>query len=172
MNRTEQDQFAAFVRARSTALLRTAHLLTGDIGHGEDLLQQALERLARHWRRIHGDPEPYVRRTLINLATDRWRLRGRRPIETSLDPLEPMSTTDAHKQVEERFDLIHAMRSLTARQRAVLVLRYFEDLSEEDVARLMGCSVGTVKSTGSRALAALRIRSDVTPSSDTMGSLR
>ena len=152
----EQDDFAAFVRARSTALLRTAHLLTGDRGHAEDLLQQALERLARHWRRIDTSPEGYVRRTMVNLATDRWRLRGRRPQETGTELTDDGAIDGGHGSVEDRLDLVQAMSVLTPRQRAVLVLRYFDDLSEQDTAAAVGCSVGTVKSTTSRALAKLR----------------
>jgi RNA polymerase sigma-70 factor (sigma-E family) len=152
----EQDEFASFVRARSTALLRTAHLLTGDRGHAEDLLQQALERLARHWRRIDGDPEAYVRRTLVNLATDRWRLRARRPREAGAVDDADRAVEGGQRSVEDRLDLVQAMGVLTSRQRAVLVLRYFDDLSEQDTAAVVGCSVGTVKSTTSRALAKLR----------------
>lgn len=152
----QQEDFNAFVLARSNALLRTAHLLTGDRGHAEDVLQQALERLARHWRRIDGEPDAYVRRTLVNLATDRWRLRARRPQETGADGLERRPAADAHARVDDRLDLIAALRTLPPRQRAVLVLRYFDDLTEAETAHLIGCSVGTVKSTTSRALARLR----------------
>lgn len=152
----EQADFSAFVLARSNGLLRTAHLLTGDRGHAEDLLQQALERLARQWRRIDGEPDAYVRRTLVNLATDRWRRRSRRPPETGPDRLAALSAADAHGRTEDRLDLVAALRTLPARQRAVLVLRYFDDLSEAETAHLLGCSVGTVKSTTSRALARLR----------------
>lgn len=155
----QSDEFEAFVLARSPALLRTAHLLTGDRGHGEDLLQQALERLYRHWRRIEGDPEGWVRRTMVNLATDRWRRRARRPQEVGRPPPDRAATGDAHGAVEDRFDLVLALRTLTARQRAVLVLRYFDDLPEAQVAQLLGCSVGTVKSTSSKALARLREQS-------------
>ena len=150
------EEFEAFVVARSPALLRTAHLLTGDRGHGEDLLQQALERLYRHWRRIDGDPEGWVRRTMVNLATDRWRRRARRPAEVGRALPDAPAPGDDHRAVEERYDLVRALRTLTARQRAVLVLRYFDDLPEAQVAALMGCSVGTVKSTSSKALARLR----------------
>jgi RNA polymerase sigma-70 factor (sigma-E family) len=148
--------FEAFVLARSPALLRTAHLLTGDQGHGEDLLQQALERLYRHWRRIDGDPEGWVRRTMVNLATDRWRRRARRPQEVGRALPDRAAAGDPHGAVEDRYDLVLALRTLTARQRAVLVLRYFDDLPEAQVAALLGCSVGTVKSTSSKALARLR----------------
>lgn len=156
LDAAQQAEFSAFVRARSGPLLRTAHLLTGDRGHAEDLLQQALERLARHWRRIDGDPEAWVRRTLVNLATDRWRLRARRPVEWGADGVDRPAVDVAHQSVEDRLDLVRALAVLTPRQRAVLVLRYFDDLSEADTARLVGCSVGTVKSTASRALARLR----------------
>lgn len=145
--------------ARSPALLRTAHLLTGDRGHGEDLLQQALERLCRHWRRIDGDPEGWVRRTMVNLAHDRWRRRARRPQEVARDLPDTAAAGNPHAGVEQRYDLVLALRTLSARQRAVLVLRYFDDLSEAQVAELLGCSVGTVKSTSSKALARLREQS-------------
>lgn len=156
LSQAEQEDFNAFVLSRSSALLRTAHLLTGDRGHAEDLLQQALERLVRHWRRIDGEPDAYVRRTLVNLATDRWRLRARRPQESEPDGLDDLPAADGHGSVEDRLDLVAALRILTARQRAVLVLRYFDDLSEAHTAHLLGCSPGTVKSTTSRALARLR----------------
>ena len=159
---SRDEHFEAFVSARSPALLRTAHLLTGDRGHGEDLLQQALERLYRHWSRIDGDPEGWVRRTLVNLSTDRWRHRGRRPQEGGVLP-DHADPTDAHTLVEHRHDLVLTLRSLTPRQRAVLVLRYFDDLSEAQVAAALGCSVGTVKSTTSRALAALRAQAATSP---------
>jgi RNA polymerase sigma-70 factor (sigma-E family) len=150
------EEFDSFVGARSGALLRTAHLLTGDRGHAEDLLQQALERLYRHWGRIDGDPEGYVRRTLVNLAADRWRRRSRRPQEAGQELPDTPARGDAHRAVEDRYDLVRALRTLTSRQRAVLVLRYFDDLSEAEAARVLGCSVGTVKSTSSKALARLR----------------
>lgn len=166
---TAQDQdFEAFVIARSPALLRTAHLLTGDRGHGEDLLQQALERLYRHWRRIDGDPEGWTRRTMVNLSTDRWRRLARRPQEAGRPLPDQAATDDVHDVVERRYDLVLALRSLTARQRAVLVLRFFDDLPEAQVAEALGCSVGTVKSTQSKALARLRAQSrpaDLTRSS-------
>ena len=161
--------FEQFVLARGDALLRTAHLLTGDRGHAEDLLQTALERLARSWRRIDGDPEGYVRRTLANLATDRWRQRGRRVREVPDGEYDRASPGDPVLAVEQRHDLVRALQTLTPRQRAVLVLRYFDDLPEAQVADALGISVGTVKSTGSKALARLRAAS--TPAT-TSGSSR
>ena len=156
--RTDEEQaFVAFVHARSKPLLRTAHLLTGDLQRAEDLLQTAFERVARKWSRLDGDPEAYLRRTLVNLATDRWRLAGRRVHEVPRIVLPDQPTADdAIHQAESRHDLIRALDQLGRRQRAVLVLRYFDDLSEKDVAEALGCSVGTVKSTSARALARLR----------------
>jgi RNA polymerase sigma-70 factor (sigma-E family) len=147
--------FADFVRNRSTPLLRTAHLLTGDRQRAEDLLQTAFERLAKRWSRLEGDPEAYLRRTLVNLATDRWRLSGRRVHEVPLDS-DNGGPSGALDQVESRHDLVRALGRLTSKQRAVLVLRYFEDLPEKDVALALDTSVGNVKSTTARALARLR----------------
>lgn len=151
----DERAFAEFVRARTRPLLRTAHLLVGDRHRAEDLLQTAFERLARRWTRLEGDPEAYLRRTLVNLSTDRWRRAGRRPREVALD-LDRIGEGEALEQVEARHDLVRALDRLTAKQRAVLVLRYFEDLSEKDVAAALDCSVGNVKSTTARALARLR----------------
>lgn len=155
MRAVDERAFAAFVRARTRPLLRTAHLLVGDRHRAEDLLQTAFERLARRWTRLEGDPEAYLRRTLVNLSTDRWRRAGRRPREVALD-LDRIGEGEALEQVEARHDLVRALERLTAKQRAVLVLRYFEDLSEKDVAAALDCSVGNVKSTTARALARLR----------------
>lgn len=157
MRAAHSTEFEAFVTGRSTALLRTAHLLTGDRGHAEDLLQSALERLARHWHAIEGDPEGWVRRTMVNLATDRWRRRARRVREAGSEAPDRAVAGDGSLAVEQRVDLVAQLSALTARQRAVLVLRYYDDLSEAEVAAVLGCSVGTVKSTASRALAALRV---------------
>jgi RNA polymerase sigma-70 factor (sigma-E family) len=156
----DEVAFAAFVRSRSTPLLRTAHLLTGDRHRAEDLLQTAFERLARRWSRLEGDPEAYLRRTLVNLATDRWRLSGRRVREVQLDA-DSGGPSGALDQVESRHDLVRALGQLTSKQRAVLVLRYFEDLPEKDVAHALDTSVGNVKSTAARALARLRDLADL-----------
>ena len=156
MRAAHTAEFEAFVLSRSSVLLRTAHLLTGDRGHAEDLLQTALERLARHWHRIDGDPEGWVRRTMVNLSTDRWRRRVRRVHEVGDLPVHQAAAGDQTLVVEQRLDLVAQLRTLTARQRAVLVLRYFDDLPEAEVAAVLGCSVGNVKSTSSRALVRLR----------------
>lgn len=148
------DGLAAFVAARGHALLGRAVLLTGSRAAGEDLLQASLERLLRHWGRVHGDPEPYLRQTMTRLAVDQWRFRRRRP-EVFAD-VEPSASDDEAEVRAVRSDLIDALRQLPARQRAVIVLRYLDDLTEAETAAVLGCSVGTVKSTCSRGLARLR----------------
>ncbi|MEU2612333.1 SigE family RNA polymerase sigma factor [Micromonospora sp. NPDC007271] len=151
--------FETFVEGRSTALLRTAYLLTGDRGHAEDLLQTALLRTARHWSRARDAPEAYVRRVLVNLSRDRIRWLFRRPREAPMppDPDSVVNAVDAgYEQVTERRVVIRALARLPIRQRQVIVLRFFEDLSVEQTAEVLGCSTGTVKSYTSRALASLR----------------
>jgi RNA polymerase sigma-70 factor (sigma-E family) len=150
--------FEAFVEGRSTALLRTAYLLTGDRGHAEDLLQTALMRTARHWSRARDAPEAYARRVLINLSRDRIRTLFRRPREAPMPP-DPtnLRTVDApYDQVADRRAVVRALSQLPTRQRQVVVLRFFEDLSVDQTAELLGFSAGTVKSYTSRALTKLR----------------
>jgi RNA polymerase sigma-70 factor (sigma-E family) len=150
--------FEAFVRERSTALLRTAYTLTGDRGHAEDLLQVALARTARHWSRIAADPEAYVRKILFNLSQDRVRSRRRRPAEstvsTDLDAV--LSVAAGDDRIADRHVMTQALSRLPISQRQVVVLRFVEDLSVDDTARLLGVSAGTVKSQTSRALTRLR----------------
>src|SRR4029453_17118115 len=144
----------ALVAERGSALLGTAVLLAGSRVAGEDLLQAALERLVRHWGRVRGDKEGYLRRTLYHLAVDQWRSRRRRP--EVLAEVEPPGQPDGTDAVHLRDALVQALATLPPRQRAVLVLRYWEQLSEVEAAEVLGCSVGTVKSTASRGLARLR----------------
>ncbi|MEU9738421.1 SigE family RNA polymerase sigma factor [Micromonospora chersina] len=144
----------ALVAERGGALLATAVLLTGSRVAGEDLVQAALERLMRNWHRVHGDREGYLRRTLYHLAVDRWRLRRRRP--EVLADVEPPGQPDGTDALHLRQALVQALGLLPPRQRAVLVLRYWEQLSEVEAAEVLGCSVGTVKSTASRGLTRLR----------------
>lgn len=151
--------FDEFVAAASVRLLTLAMLLTG--GHraeAEDLLQDVLERAYRRWPRIvrNGGPEPYVRKMLVNAAVDRRRRLRRRPeVPLILDSAD-LVAADQAGQAADRDLLLRAMSELAPRQRAVLVLRYFEDLSEAQIAAMLGCSTGTVKSQASRALARLR----------------
>jgi RNA polymerase sigma-70 factor (sigma-E family) len=146
--------FEAFVVGRSPALLRTAVLLTGDRYDAEDLLQTALLRVARHWSRALDHPDAYTRRVLVNLAVDRTRRRRRHPERLGDVPEQPGLTVRI--AVEDRDELLDALRALPARQRATVVLRFWEDLSVAETAGLLGCTEGTVKSATSKALARLR----------------
>lgn len=150
--------FEAFVLDRSAALLRTAFLLIGDRGHAEDLLQTALLRTALKWRNAREHPEAYVRQALVNLARDRWRRSRRRVTEQSVDALPSALAThrDHVDAVIEREAIQRALAALPQRQREVVVLRFFEDLSVADTAAAMRTSEGTVKSYTSRALTQLR----------------
>jgi RNA polymerase sigma-70 factor (sigma-E family) len=144
--------FDEFVAARSRSLLRTAYLLTHDHALAEDLLQTSLAKAWFSWKRIHGEPEPYVRKILVNTYATWWRRKwnGERPT----DELPERATEETSA---EPTDLWTAMERLPRRMRAVVVLRYFEDLTEAQTADALGCSVGTVKSQTSKALAKLRI---------------
>ncbi|MEQ4715544.1 MULTISPECIES: SigE family RNA polymerase sigma factor [unclassified Nonomuraea] len=153
MSGTDHD-FGAFVAARATTLLRVSYLACGDEAEAEDLLQTALERTYRNWDRVrHDNPEPYVRRVIVNTAISRARRRAiLRIIPMRMPPETPARSTD----VDLRHVLMDALRDLPARQRAVVVLRYWEDLSETQTAEVLGCTVGTVKSQASKAMAKLR----------------
>ncbi|HET7736517.1 MAG TPA: SigE family RNA polymerase sigma factor [Nocardioidaceae bacterium] len=145
------DDFEEFVATRRDALLRTAYLLTGNHHDAEDLVQSALIKVVPRWSRIKGRPEPYVRRVLARESVNRWR--GRRWREVTTDRLpEPMQGDST-----EHIGLLEDLRKLSPRQRAVIVLRYFDDLTEADTAAALGISVGTVKSHARDALARLRL---------------
>ena len=146
--------FEEFVRESSPGLLRTAYLLTGDRGYAEDVLQTALLQVARKWRRIRGEPTPYARRAVVNLARNHWRDRFRRPHETAATVEAGYGPPDADVLLQQV--LLPAVMDLPVRQRAVLVLRYFDDLSVEQTADALGCSTGTVKSQTHHALSKLR----------------
>ena len=147
---TGHADFEAFVAARRDALLRTAYLLTGDHHDAEDLVQSALIKVVPKWARIKDHPEPYVRRVLARESGSRWRARRWRELYTDMIP-EAM-----HPDSSDRIALLEDLRRLSRRQRAVLVLRYFDDLTEADTAAALGISVGTVKSHARDALARLR----------------
>jgi RNA polymerase sigma-70 factor (sigma-E family) len=156
---TEEDEaaFDEFLAARSTALLRTAILVCGASSHdAEDLVQNALEKIYRHWSRVrHDNPESYARRIVVNAAISvSRRRRVIREITFARPPDTPVDAPD----VDLRDALLAELRRLPARMRAVLVLRYWEDLSETETAALMGCSAGTVKSQAARGLARIRER--------------
>lgn len=153
-----EDEFREFVAARSAALLRSAYLLAGDWATAEDLLQTALTKTYLAWRRL-GEieaVEPYARRVLVNTATSWWRRRwhGERPTEF----LPERAIADATDEQLDRDLLWKHVKALPARQRAVLVLRFYEDMSEAQTAELLDISPGTVKSQTSRALGTLRQR--------------
>lgn len=144
--------FHAFVVARTPALSRTAYLLTGDAHLAEDLVQTALFKAAKSWHRIQGDPEPYVRRILYTQNVSWWRQRKHVREQTLGAYDAPARATDP----DLRLTLEQALGRLTTRQRTVLVLRYFEDLTEVQTAAALGIGPGTVKSIGRQALARLR----------------
>lgn len=150
--------FEDFVQSGSTRLLRTAHLLTGDRTEAEDLLQMTLMRVARHWRTAETAPGPYATRVLINLTRDRARRARRRVVEAPWAGAETMPAGDAElsDQIARRALLMAALARLPDRQREVLVLRFYGDLSVEETAAATGTSPGTVKSHTSRALARMR----------------
>ncbi|NBE85197.1 SigE family RNA polymerase sigma factor [Micromonospora rubida] len=146
--------FVEFVRAESAGLTRFAYLLTGDRHHAEDLVQVALARVAVRWERLD-EPGAYVRRVLYTQAASWWRWRRARPPE-QLDGFVPDRPAGLGDDADLRVVLQAALARLTVRQRAVLVLRYYEDRTETETADLLGCRVGTVKSQTRHALGRLR----------------
>jgi RNA polymerase sigma-70 factor (sigma-E family) len=156
----EPDRAAAglerFLADRGDHLLRTAVLLAGGKEAAEDLLQAALERLIRRWPTIEGNPEGYLRRTMYHLAADRWRQQSawRRQLRLLRPGLA--AAADPFAEVELRDSLVRLLLQLPPRQRAVIVARYWEQLSEAEAAQVLGCSVGTVKSATARGLRRLR----------------
>ena len=148
------EGFEAWVLARRAAMARSAYLLTGDLHLAEDLVQDTLARVADRWRKVCGNPDAYARTVMHHLAIDRWRRRKARPSEV---------LTDAHPElggfrpdVERRLVLRDALARLTPKQRAMLSLRFYEDLTEVQTAAVLGCSVSTVKSQTRVALERLR----------------
>jgi RNA polymerase sigma-70 factor (sigma-E family) len=150
---TAAESFDAFVLARSRKLVRTAYLLTQDHALAEDLVQTALAKAWFAWSRIEGgDPEPYVRKIIVNTYASWWRRRW-----NGEQPSAELPETAAPLEAEERTDVWQALQRLPRRQRAVVVLRYYEDLTEAETARILGCTTGTVKSQTSKAFAKLRL---------------
>jgi RNA polymerase sigma-70 factor (sigma-E family) len=154
-------EFDRFVRSRSADLARTAYLLTADHQLAEDVVQEALTKLAERWPAVarRGDPEPYVRRVIYTKAIDGWRWRRRRPevLRPDDNPWpESSDRKDDAETIARRIVLRNALARLTPRQRAVLVLRFYEDRTEAQTADLLGCSVNTVKSQTRHALERLR----------------
>jgi RNA polymerase sigma-70 factor (sigma-E family) len=145
--------FEDFARTQGTGLLRLAFALSGDRGRAEDVAQEALARVYLRWRRLD-DPLPYARRIVVNATRDHWRRLGRREVVGL--PEYDVVAADLGGPVVVRAALMAALRGLPHGQRAVLVLRYWQDLTEADTAAALGVSVGTVKSQAHRAVAALR----------------
>lgn len=158
MDKRQTRAFEEFAAESGAELLRIATLLTSDPHTAEDVYQETLQRLAARWSRVD-NPKAFCRRVMHNIVVDQTRARARRPQELRLfdagERSDPRSA-DPHHSVELRPSLRAALDSLTVQQRTVLVLRYFDDRSEAEVARLLGISTGTVKSTASRAVAQLR----------------
>ena len=159
-----RQEFEVFVAEVSGPLLRTAFLMTGNLTDAEDAVQETLLRVARRWHRVRkmGHPLAYARRILVNLMLDEARGTSRRQGELNgifaarTGALSDASAERALQTVDSRLELAGALACLAPRQRAVVVLRYWADLPEAEVAAVLGCSVGNVKSTSSRALARLR----------------
>lgn len=156
------EAFAAFVAARSGALLRTAYLVTGHRHEAEDLLQTALAKTYLGWARIESEQnvEAYVRRSLVTTHISWWRRHRNRERLVDAEPAT-IDRTSADSDLAERDWMWRALAGLPLRQRTVLVLRYYEELSESEIAHVMGCSTGTVKTHASRGLATLRERLDL-----------
>lgn len=149
--------FEAFVAARGPRLLRIAWLLTGDRHLAEDLLQTVLARVWPNWKKIAAEhPEAYVRKAMVHTHASWWRRRWRGEVPYG-DLPDSVTAIDAFANADLEQSLAAAIRTLPVRQRAVVVLRYFEDMSVEDTAATLGCAPGTVKSQASKALRTLRV---------------
>jgi RNA polymerase sigma-70 factor (sigma-E family) len=151
-----EASFERFVLSASPRLLRVAFLLTGDRGEAEDLLQSALVRLVGRWGQICDSPAPYALRVLVNLSRDRHRRLGRRPREVPHDEADGLLSEDDASRLADRDALSQAVRTLPRRQREVVALRFFLDLSVADTAAALQCSEGAVKGYTARALAQMR----------------
>ena len=156
------DGFAAFVHARAPSLLRSAFLLTGDWASAQDLVQVSLVKSWQRWEHLarRDAPEVYVRRVMVNTFVTWRRRRWKGELPTEVLP-ERLVEDPGFDDVERRDALLTALASLPRRQRAVVVLRYFDDLSERQTAEVLCCAVGTVKSSTAKALTHLRADSSL-----------
>ncbi|MFK3983708.1 SigE family RNA polymerase sigma factor [Micromonospora sp. NPDC050397] len=168
MNADLEREFGDFVEARSYALFRTALALTGHRQQAEDLLQTVLAKAVRHWGRIRtGNPEAYLRTALYRQQTSWWRsLRRSREVSTEQVP-ETRTSRDDTAIVDLNLALRQALARLAPKHRAVLVLRYFEDRPDGEIAQILGCTESTVRSQAMRALARLRV---LCPDLDLLGT--
>ncbi|SCF43424.1 SigE family RNA polymerase sigma factor [Micromonospora mirobrigensis] len=169
MTEVVDGEFTAFVQERGDVLLRIAYALAGSQHGAEDLLQNALAKAYARWPRIRGDAEPYVKRILYHDQVSRWRRRSyRAEVPVAVLP-ERAAERDSGQDTDLRLVLRAALLRLPPRQRAVLVLRYLEDMSLEETAAALGCRTGTVASQASRALTKLR---ELVPALDDMTDLK
>lgn len=155
-NADRETEFTAYVLARQRHFVRFAYLLTGDPHSAEDLVQSALAKVYRRWLSLHGSPDAYVRQVIVNEHRSWWRRTWRHREVTGSDLItfiDPPAPPDVHPDG----DLRAQIHRLPAQQRATIVLRYYEDLTEAQTAEALGISVGTVKSHTSRALSSLRV---------------
>jgi RNA polymerase sigma-70 factor (sigma-E family) len=164
MRRTENAasgrdaEFREFTRTRASQLHQCAYLLCGDWHLAHDLVQDTLVKAYQHWPRVRSaeNPDAYVRRILLNEVRGRWRRRERSvPVPRFTDGIEPV-THDTTDEIARRAGLMQALVALPLRQRATVVIRYLEGMSERETAAVLGCSEGTVKSQSARALGTLR----------------
>ena len=155
MNAAEEERFRAWAGPRIGRIHRAAYLLCGDWHEAEELVQDALARAFVHWKRVEAseNPDAYVRKIVVNEAKQRWRRRRPKASPAFVEQAVP---DGAHERAVHD-ELLNALKQLPARQRAAVVLRYFEQLSEAETAQALGCSVGTVKSSTHRAVTALRL---------------
>lgn len=155
----DEAAFAEFVTHEWSRLVRVGYLLTGDVGRAEDLVQQALVKVHRHWSRVsrEGSPYAYTRAAVSNESSSWWR-RRRVPEDLGEVPsVTDLGKADAYAVVDSRDELVKVLSTLPPRMRAVIVLRFYEDLSESETAKALGMSVGSVKSQTSRGLGRLRL---------------
>ena len=160
MDIESDEEFRDFMRGRWPAMVRLAYTLTGDQGHAEDITQAAFASAYASWRRVRqaGDPDAYVRAIVIHENSKRFR---KQRVREDLRAAVPEQIADADDSLADRAALRHALNQLGPRQRAVIVLRFWLDMSEAATARALDCSVGTVKSQASRALATLRKNAEI-----------
>lgn len=163
MSRLADEDFTEFVRAYSTRLLRFAEMLCGERHQAEDIVQHALMQCYPKWQRIDGEPMAYVRRAVVNrfMSVARRRWSRERPADPSAPEWIVEQPGDFAGDVDDRTAVLAALAALTPRERAVVVLRFSQDLSEADTAALLGIARGTVKSTCARALGKLRLSPDL-----------
>ncbi|UYM06777.1 SigE family RNA polymerase sigma factor [Solicola gregarius] len=167
MRKSDREEFDAFVLGAWPRLFRTAYALSGNRHDAEDMLQNAFARAYANWRRVRraDSPEAYVHRIVANETVTAWRRRWRQ-VERSTEAPPDTASPGHAEAVSERTAIWEAIRALPPRQRAVVVLRYYEDLSEKDIAAVLGIAPGTVKSQASHAMKTLRSQLRPVPATD------